>query len=153
METTVGDTSRDCIIFDIDGTIADNTHRHHFLQKSPKDWDGFNAAMGADKLHLAMAQLVNILGNHYPILLCTGRQECDRLVTMDWLEKHNINWCELHMRPTGDFRPDDVVKRELLETILACGWRPLFVVDDRKSVVAMWRQAGLVCLQCAEGDF
>ena len=153
METTVADTSRDCVIFDIDGTIADNSHRQHHLQKHPKDWEAFNAAMVDDVPHLAMAQLLAILHNHFPIILCTGRQDCDREVTMDWLEKYGIPYTELHMRTTNDFRSDNVVKLELLHTILACGWRPLFVVDDRKSVVDMWRKAGLVCLQCAEGDF
>ncbi|WP_446680100.1 phosphatase domain-containing protein [Cellulomonas biazotea] len=27
------------------------------------------------------------------------------------------------------------------------------VVDDRRSVVEMWRSRGLVCFQVAEGDF
>jgi phosphoserine phosphatase len=29
----------------------------------------------------------------------------------------------------------------------------LFIVEDRSSVVEMWRQQGFVCLQCAPGDF
>jgi hypothetical protein len=29
----------------------------------------------------------------------------------------------------------------------------LFVVEDRNRVVEMWRKEGLVCLQCAPGEF
>lgn len=29
----------------------------------------------------------------------------------------------------------------------------LFCVDDRKQVTDMWRRNGLICLQCAEGNF
>lgn len=29
----------------------------------------------------------------------------------------------------------------------------LFVIDDRDSVVEMWRRNGLTVLQCAKGDF
>jgi hypothetical protein len=29
----------------------------------------------------------------------------------------------------------------------------LFVVEDRNRVVEMWREEGLVCLQCAPGEF
>jgi hypothetical protein len=29
----------------------------------------------------------------------------------------------------------------------------IFVVEDRKSVVQMWRKLGPVCLQCADGEF
>ena len=30
-----------CIIVDIDGTLANVEHRVHHLLKSPKDWDSF----------------------------------------------------------------------------------------------------------------
>lgn len=30
-----------CIIVDIDGTIANNTHRQNTLDTDPKDWDAF----------------------------------------------------------------------------------------------------------------
>lgn len=57
------------------------------------------------------------------------------------------------MRPAGDYRPDQIVKRELYEAHIAGQYDVLFCVDDRNSVVAMWRELGLTCLQCAEGDF
>ena len=38
-------------------------------------------------------------------------------------------------------------------TIAAGDSRVRFVLDDRNSVVAMWRSLGLTCLQVAEGDF
>lgn len=148
------DTSqKDCIIFDIDGTIADHSHRAHHLQKRPKDWDAFNAGMSSDRLHMPIAQLLAILSKHYAIILCTGRQDQDREVTQAWLEQWGVPYTELHMRTTNDFRDDTIVKKELLHLILSAGWRPLFVVEDRNKVVKMWRDAGLVCLQCAEGDF
>lgn len=147
------DPSRDCIIFDIDGTIADNTHRVHHLLQTPKDWPAFHATMHLDKPITALVQLLAILHQHFAIILCTARQDSHREVTQAWLAQHAIPYTELHMGATNDFRPQEEVKLELLHTILASGWRPLFVVDDRSAVVAMWRKAGLVCLQCAPGDF
>jgi hypothetical protein len=35
------------ILVDIDGTLADCTHRLHHIQKQPKDWDAFFAGRGA----------------------------------------------------------------------------------------------------------
>jgi FMN phosphatase YigB (HAD superfamily) len=32
-------------IFDIDGTLADISHRLHFIQQEPKDWRGFYSEM------------------------------------------------------------------------------------------------------------
>ena len=40
------------------------------------------------------------------------------------------------------------------QAIIATGIRRvLFVVEDRSRVVEMWRAEGLVCLQCAPGEF
>jgi len=32
-------------------------------------------------------------------------------------------------------------------------FEPILVVEDRASVVSMWRSEGLICLQCAPGEF
>ena len=59
---------------------------------------------------------------------------------------------DLFMRMAGDKRPDYVVKKDILDNFIKISdvW---FVLDDRKSVVDMWRKAGLRCLQVQEGDF
>jgi hypothetical protein len=57
------------------------------------------------------------------------------------------------MRAEKDYRADDIIKGELLDRIISDGWRPWLVVDDRDRVVKMWRDRGLLCLQCAPGDF
>jgi len=44
-----------------------------------------------------------------------------------------------------------VAKREMLQGIDRK--KILFVVEDRSRVVEMWRGEGLVCLQCAPGEF
>ncbi len=67
-------------------------------------------------------------------------------------ERHGIPHHELHMREEGDYRQDFIVKSEFLDAILAEGNEIVFVVDDRPSVVAMWRERGLTCLQCRDWD-
>lgn len=37
-----------CYIFDIDGTIADLSHRLPHIQKEPKDWDAFFGCVADD---------------------------------------------------------------------------------------------------------
>jgi hypothetical protein len=44
-----------------------------------------------------------------------------------------------------------IVKREMLAGMDRS--KILFVVEDRSGVVEMWRSEGLVCLQCAPGEF
>ena len=80
--------------------------------------------------------------------------ESARTETEAWLRRHGIaGWVELHMRPVGDYRRDDLVKRELYEALIANHYRVELVLDDRTRVVKMWRSLGLTCLQVAEGDF
>jgi hypothetical protein len=83
----------------------------------------------------------------HPIVLCSGRPETYRTVTERWLADHQIDHRRLYMRPAEDHRADHVVKREILDTIRRDGFDPWLVIDDRPSVVDMWREAGLCCLQ------
>lgn len=142
-----------CVIFDVDGTLLSNEHRVHHLHKEPKDWEAFGATMHEDTPIEQVVMLARLLRQHFAIVICTGRMEKYREVTTASFRKHDIWHDMMFMRPTNDHRPDAVVKRELLDEIQAVGFHPQFVVEDRNSVVKMWREAGLVCLQCAEGDF
>ncbi|WP_436197642.1 phosphatase domain-containing protein [Piscirickettsia salmonis] len=48
---------------------------------------------------------------------------------------------------------DNIIKEEILDRLLSNNKHILFVIDDRRQVVDMWRRRGIVCLQCAEGNF
>ncbi|UWR58058.1 hypothetical protein K4F89_06325 [Phaeobacter inhibens] len=89
----------------------------------------------------------------YELILVSGRGEEFRSVTETWLTWNLIPFGKLLMRPQGDFRSDVEVKQEILDGLLSEGKTISFVVDDRDSVVAMWRRNNITCLQCAEGDF
>jgi hypothetical protein len=55
------------------------------------------------------------------------------------------------MRKSGDNRPDYIIKEEMWKE---ANKNILFVLDDRRSVVNMWRrQLGIVCFAVADGDF
>jgi hypothetical protein len=57
------------------------------------------------------------------------------------------------MRPYLDRRDDDIIKFELYEQMLADGYEPVLVFEDRDRVVKMWRSMGIKCLQVEPGDF
>ena len=59
----------------------------------------------------------------------------------------------LYLRKDGDFRTDDVTKREIFDKILTDGFVPRIALDDRDQVVSMWRSIGLPCFQVREGKF
>ena len=140
------------VIFDIDGTLANSGHRQHFL---PDDWDSFvnPEIVINDPPFEPIKRLAHILQEKYMLVVATGRAESDRPVTIEWLWKHNIKVKHIFMRPENDHREDDVVKLEMLEKMRAIGLEPWLVIDDRDRVVKAWRDAGLTCLQPAEGNF
>lgn len=142
----------DCYVFDIDGTIADCSHRIHHIEN--KDWRSFFAACGDD------APIAHIIGLAQD-LACSGKRiiyvsgrsdECSE-ETARWLDKHGLPVGRKYMRKAGDHRPDNIVKGELLAQLVADGYRPIMAFDDRNQVVKMWRENGIPCAQVAEGNF
>lgn len=142
------------IIVDIDGTLADTTHRQHLVSTKPKNWKAYFLAMGRDApIHQTITVVNTLHRSGHNIILVSGRPSDYIGLTFDWLKKHQVSTDELYMRSAGDMRPDDVVKRELLEAIRADGYDPELAIDDRDRVVAMWRREGIPCWQVAPGDF
>jgi predicted kinase len=141
------------VIFDIDGTLADLSHRLHHISGGKKDWDAFFAAMGGDAPILPVIELLKRLGRVDSIVLCSGRPDNYRETTQAWLDRQGIDALDydaLYMRAAGDTRPDHVVKAEILAGMREDGYEPWLAIDDRPSIVAMWREHGITCLQCRD---
>ena len=142
------------IVVDIDGTLADVSHRVHHVEKTEKDWASFNRLMGEDSPNRWCLELVNIFYEKgYKIILLTGRREKYRRETEKWLDRFGVVYHELYMRPLSKKWPDPEIKKNIYEEQIRDHIDVLFVLEDRLSVVKMWREIGLVCLQCAWGDF
>ncbi len=141
------------IIFDIDGTLADLSHRLYWVTGGQRDWPAFFAAMNRDTVIEPIRELLWQLQRDHKIILCSGRPEDCRDATEIWLrQNHIIDWAALYMRPAGDFRPDHIVKAGLLAKMREDGYEPWLAIDDRPSIVAMWRRHGITCLQCRDWD-
>ena len=139
---------------DIDGTLADVEHRVHHVQQEPKDWKSFNSKMEHDVLNIWCRDIIAAMAKEgLDIILLTGRGESRRKDTEVWLAKHEIGFNELFMRPKFDSREDFVLKKNIYQDFIKEKYDVLFVIEDRLSVVKMWRELGLVCLQCDWGEF
>jgi phosphoglycolate phosphatase-like HAD superfamily hydrolase len=143
----------DCYLFDIDGTLADVSHRLHLIASRPKRWDEFFAASADDKAIVHVRDLARHLAKVAKVVFVSGRSDQVRQETEDWLEREVGIRGPLYMRKKTDRRPDYIVKAELLDQLLADGYRPLMAFDDRDQVVRMWRERGVPCAQVAEGNF
>lgn len=143
------------VVFDLDGTLALNEHRLHFIRRDPKDWDAFFAACPQDAINRAVRFTLEAheLAGHR-VEIWSGRSDQVRAETVAWMELHCIDPSLLtRMRPVGDHRPDVILKRCWLREARANGGAPDLVYDNRAVVVAMWREEGVPCFQVAPGDF
>lgn len=143
------------IVFDVDGTLADLNGREDYLKSNKPDWKAFNTDMDRDLPNAPIVELYKTLWEtgKYEMIIVSGRQERFRKVTETWLTWHEIPFKTLLMREDKDSRPDSEVKQDILRRLQGQGKKILFVVDDRQSVVDMWRANGVTCLQCKKGDY
>lgn len=150
MEPYVPDTSMPrAWLVDMDGTLA----LGHFGEpgrRRPYDW----ARVGEDDLNQPVARLVKALDIRGDIIIVmSGRSDACRIETKRWLDVHYLPTRPLLMREDGDYRPDSEVKLDLFNEHV----RPFYwvqgAIDDRDSVVDLWRSLGITCFQCAPGDF
>ena len=134
------------VIFDIDGTLADNSERQKYL--SELRWDMFFNEMGNDYPVKEVLELYNLIKNsqQYKMIIVSGRPEKYKKLTEQWLTWNNIYYDDLYMRKDGDQRKDNVIKQEILKHIKE-KYEISFAFDDRKSVVDMWRENGVFCFQ------
>ena len=108
-------------VFDLDGTLADITHRLHFIQGEKKDWDAFFAACIDDAPISHMLDLAWYIGKDHHVVYVSGRSDAIRYLTLQWLEANMAPDGPLYMRKAGDHKPDDVLKIELLADLRADG--------------------------------
>ncbi len=149
-------TDKNIWIFDLDGTLADCTHRLHHIQSEPKNWPAFYDACLGDKPIEATCAINEALKLYEysggQIIILTGRSDAVRDKTIGWLEDNFIFFNELIMRRANDWRPDHVIKKEWLDGYAGKD-QIAGVFEDRDQVVKMWRSSGIQCFQVASGDF
>ena len=149
-------------IFDLDGTLALIEHRQHILECTDRDkWRRFYAACDLDTANLPVISTLELLRKTgAEVWIFTGRSGEVRDKTVAWLAAHTsltnqeLDGPALNMRTESNYTPDDVLKKQWLDSMLEVDRQRLVAVfEDRDRVVAMWRAAGVPCFQVAPGEF
>lgn len=132
------------IFWDLDGTLANNEHRHHLLPKTGQGdktahWTAFNQACVDDTVIQSTYFLFMSLSQNFATYIVTGRAEDSRSQTMEWLEKNGMgHYYQLHMRPVEDHRRAKEFKLDkFMELGLADGD---VVFEDDHQVIKMLRE-------------
>ena len=158
------------IVFDLDSTLADDSHRIHYLKKEPKDWDGYYSECFKDTSIQTTFKVLRALASaEHLVEIWTGRVvgegDVIRNLTVSWLNNHGLyvrgsfkgghdtTIERLLMRRQGDYTDDDELKRRWLNAAREADQAPDLVFEDRNRVVDMWREEGITCFQVAVGNF
>lgn len=124
-----------CILVDIDGTLA-----HMNGKRGAFDWH----MVDVDDLDENVKFVIHSANIHgWSVIILSGRDGCCRELTKEWLKKNVVVYNQLLMRAEGDMRKDTIVKEEIFWQYIAENYNVQFVIDDRPSVIRMWREVGL----------
>jgi acid phosphatase class B len=101
------------------------------------------------KMHVADGDIV---------MFVSARNNSERDITTQQIQEWiGIENPVLFMRPDGDYRADDVFKKDVLDILREhIGGDPDVVYDDRNRVVDMWKANGINVVQVVprdQGDF
>ena len=133
------------VLCDIDGTVADITHREHHLKRNEKgrvNWEAFFALQSEDAVREHIKAMIYESWPDCKVVFLTGRPEDYREVTEQWLNDNGFEYIELHMRPYGDRRPDYIVKSEFVLTLME-NYDIVIALEDREPVIKMLREVNI----------
>lgn len=129
------------VIFDIDGTLMDETHRAHHRDK--KDWETYFSLCGLDEpIHDIIKLTHEYKSKGYEVWIMSGRSVSCEKDTLESFEKHNVVFDKMKLRGEGNFIPDFVIKPAWAKKIIGLE-RIEVVYDDNPKVIEAFRKKGL----------
>lgn len=134
----------DAVIADLDGTLCDVSEILHFVEGEERDFHAFHAASaGCPSVEAVVGAVRAAKAKDLGILIVTGREFIWRDLTLDWLSAHDIPYDELVMRIVGDYRPDHVIKAEMLDDLEERGWSVVEAWEDQDDIADLWASRGI----------
>lgn len=122
-----------CVVSDVDGTLTNGPKN-----RSPYDW----SKVGQDEINLGVAKILDGVRviDDTKIFLFSGRSDVCRPETEEWLERNDIEYDALYMRPhERESEKDYVIKEDLLKEHIIGKYNILMWLDDRPQVCKMLR--------------
>lgn len=135
------------VVWDLDGTLADDRARAHFVeveQGQKRDWNSYFDAIEEDPPIAASIEILHALRSFgVRIIYLTGRPEYTRLRTQRWLKANGLDEFDLLlMRPHGERRHAGEFKVEVIQD-LKDRYQLICAFEDRIDVAERLRQGGL----------
>ncbi len=140
-----------CVIVDVDGVLADATHRQHLVTGGRRRWDEFFEMCDRDALIEPTKITLDLMASDLTIVLLTARPEWVMPETRAWMERFAIRWDLLIMRDYGDYSAARDFKHFVVADLRSRGFVPLLALDDDPRNVAMFERANVPCAYVHSG--
>lgn len=134
------------IILDVDGTIALTNGRSHY---------DYSEAVLTDTGRLDVMELVEAYAasTGSEIIVVSGRKDCCKEYTKEWLEHYNIEYTSLHMRKDGDDRCDTIIKEEIFWEHIEPYYNVVAAFDDRPRMIRKLKDIGIPLVVDVSKDY
>lgn len=129
------------VVFDIDNTLMDETHRAHL--RDSEQWDDYFDLCHLDKpIHHIIDLTHHYKERGYEVWVMSGRSENVWDKTVQSLKEHNVAFDVLKLRGKDNFMPDHVLKPAWARNLIGLE-RIDFVYDDQPKVIEGFEKKGL----------
>jgi FMN phosphatase YigB (HAD superfamily) len=145
------------VVFDLDGTLADNTARQHLARDAAKAddkdkeaaWNVFHDGIPFDPPIDAVVKVARAMyADGHRVEIWTARPERYRQQTLAWLCGHSIPFDTLKMRRDDEGRvPAVTIKTRWYEE---ADEKPGLIFEDHPGVVKAFRELGVIAAQVGE---
>lgn len=129
------------VVFDIDGTLVDETHRKEYRDK--KDWETY---FNMCDLDTPIEHVIKLTQEYrqkgFEIWLMTGRSEICKEKTIASMQKYGVQYDKLKMRSKDVMIPDYVLKPAWISKYIGKE-RVEAIYDDRDQVIQGFEKKGL----------
>lgn len=146
--------AKQAIIVDLDGTLCQSQRVDQFKDASGSvDWSAWmksNAYAPVNEWCRAIVNGAISQGTHIIFLTSRVGNPLGLAVTDNWLVVNGFSGYTLLMRKEKETRLDTVVKQDIYNSEIAPYYEVLFAIDDKRTVVDMWRMVGVPALHCAD---
>ena len=139
------------VIFDVDGVLADATHRQYLVTGNRRNWDMFFELCSKDPLIEPTATVARLIDPNLTVILLTARPSWVAPETLGWLERHGVRWDLLIMREHGDYSMARDFKEFTVAELRTFGFDPELAFEDDMRNVHMFERVDIPCVYIHSG--
>lgn len=137
---------RPVIIFDMDGTLSDDSKRKHYVTGEVKDYDSYFAEGRHDPINPKVVnRLIELWNEGFRISIITGRPDRYAMDTVRWLHEKGILQfvSDITMRHSHSYINHVDYKLAAVGLLASAGWTITQMYDDSRTVKAKFSELNM----------